>query len=89
MDHDRLFKEKVVKLTNQWIEEGRREGFREASAQVLKQLIVRRFGAIKRSQNTRLAALPLQSLQALLDVILDLPDAAALDTWLLAQSPPK
>jgi hypothetical protein len=85
----RLEKERILKYTNQWIEEGRQEGRQEASLLLIKKWIVQRFGAITRPRSTRLTALSLPRLQALADVLLDLADANALDAWLAAESPPK
>jgi hypothetical protein len=81
----RLEKERIMRFTNQWIEEGRQE----ASLLLIKKLIVQRFGAISRPRSTRLTALSLPRLQALADVLLELEDANALDAWLAAESPPK
>jgi flagellar biosynthesis/type III secretory pathway protein FliH len=86
-------RQEVMGFTNQWIEEGRQkgrqEGQQEASVQLIKQLIVKRFGAITRAQTTRMKALSLPRLQALTEVLLDLEDANALDAWLATQSPLK
>jgi hypothetical protein len=78
-------KERIMEFTNQWIEQGRQE----ASLQLIKKLLVRRFGAITLAQSTKLTALSLPRLQALVEVLLELADAHALDAWLAAESPPK
>src|ERR1035437_9979778 len=84
-------REKVMEFTNQWIEEGRREGIqvgiRKASLRLIRQLMVRRSIAITRTQSARLATLSLSRLQALTDTLLDRPDAIDLDAWLAAESP--
>ena len=90
-------KEKVMKFTNQWIEEGLQKGLQEGlqegrrvtTLQFIKQWIQYRFGGVTRAQSTRLAALPLTRLEALGKMVLDLPDVNALDAWLAAETPPK
>ena len=63
-------------------QEGRQEGRQaEAAALTLRQL-QRRCGTLSSAQQSRIQALPLSALEALLDALLDFQGPDNLNTWL-------
>jgi predicted transposase/invertase (TIGR01784 family) len=65
-------------------EAGREEGREEGEAAALLRLLTRRFGPLPEEQVAHIRGLRLPQLEALLDVVLDLADGAALAEWLAA-----
>jgi predicted transposase/invertase (TIGR01784 family) len=65
-------------------EEGREEGMTQGEAAVLLRLLTRRLGPLPEEQVAHIQSLRLPQLEALLEVVLDLADGAALADWLAA-----
>jgi hypothetical protein len=84
-----MLAERVESWTEQWMRQGRKQGHEqgrqvEAQRLVLRQL-QRRLGPLTPSQQTRIAALPLDTLEALGEDLLEFTAAPDLDAWLAAR----
>ena len=70
------------------LQEGRQEGFqegrREAKAMLLLRFLTYRLGSLSEEQGVLVQALSLEQLDALSEVLFELADVAALDSWLQA-----
>ena len=68
-------------------QEGRQEGQEREVSLVLRQLR-RRIGLVSKGQQARIAALPIEQVEALGETLLDFTDTADLAAWLAAQDAP-
>ena len=65
-------------------EQGQEQGREQGEAALLLRLLARRLGPLPEEQVAHTQSLRLPQLEALLDVVLDLADGAALTDWLAA-----
>jgi hypothetical protein len=64
------------------LQEGLQEGRQAEAAAISLRLLGHRLGALTPSQQSRIQALPLSALEALLDALLDFQGPEDLNTWL-------
>ncbi len=69
------------------LQEGRQEGRRQEAIALVCRLLVRRCGPLGERQRQRLADLPLESLEALSEALLEFRTLADLETWLASHRP--
>ena len=93
-----MAREKVMQLTNPFIElgiqrgrqegrqEGRREGRQEGQVELVLRLLRRRVGILTASQETAIRKLDLSRVEALSEALLDFTSRADLARWLHANS---
>jgi flagellar biosynthesis/type III secretory pathway protein FliH len=86
--------DRVMELTNPWIEagkeqgrqEGRQEGLQagrqQGEVELVLRLLSRRFGALSASQEKIIRKLPLQSIEELGEALLEFTSSADLARWL-------
>lgn len=69
-----------------WLEAGRQEGLQAGDANVTSRLLSRRCGPLDAATTARVAALPLEQLEALAEALLDFQGPADLAGWLGANA---
>jgi hypothetical protein len=79
-------KEVVMEYANQWFEKGERRGLAagrlQASRDLLQRLLTRRFGPLPEARREALAALPVETVEAIAESIFELTSLDDLDRWL-------
>ncbi|MGB5734840.1 MAG: DUF4351 domain-containing protein [Thiohalocapsa sp.] len=92
-----MLAERIESWTEQWMreglekglekgrEEGRELGRRLEAQHLVLRLLQRRIGPLTPSQQTRIAALPLETLETLGEDLLDITSASQLDAWLASR----
>jgi len=85
LEETRAYKELVAKGEaigrQEGHQEGREEG-RQREERLIMRLLQRRIGPVPPALQTRIAALPIEQLEALGEALLDFADLADLDSWL-------
>jgi predicted transposase YdaD len=81
LEETRAYKELVAKGEAIGRQEGRQEGRQREERLILRQL-QRRIGPVPQAQQTRIAAFPIEQLEALGEALLDFADLADLNRWL-------
>ena len=81
LEETRAYKELVAKGETKGEAKGRREGRQREERLIVRQLY-RRIGPISEPQQARIAALPIDQLEALGEALLDFADQADLNAWL-------
>jgi predicted transposase YdaD len=81
LEETRAYKELVAKGEAIGRQEGRQEG-RQREERLILRLLQRRIGPVPQAQQTRIAALPIEQLEALGEALLDFADLADLNRWL-------
>ena len=93
-----MAREKVIRLTNPFIElgihrgrrqgrqEGRRQGRQQGEIELVLRLLKRRLGSLTAAQEEAVRILKLRRIEALGEALLDFNSRADLDYWLQAHS---
>ena len=74
--------DRVMELTNPWIEAGKEQGRQEGEVELVLRLLSRRIGAISASRGKAIRKLPLHSIEALGEALLEFASSADLARWL-------
>jgi predicted transposase YdaD len=75
-----------TRAAQEWLAEGRQEGEAREAAKMTLRLLNRRCGPLTAATTTQIQALPLETLEALADALLDFQGPADLATWLAANA---
>jgi plasmid maintenance system killer protein len=75
-------KDRVMQLTNPWIEAGKREGRHEGEAELVLKLLARRLGALSAAQEKSIRKLPLTKIEELGEALLEFTSRADFVRWL-------
>jgi len=81
LEETRAYKELVVKGEAIGRQEGRQKS-RQRDERLILRLLQRRIGPVPQVQQTRIASLPIEQLEALGEAQLDFADLADLNRWL-------
>jgi predicted transposase YdaD len=86
--HTRAVQEWLAEGRQEGQKKGRQEGRQEGEAAVTLRLLNRRCGPLTAATTAQIQALPLETLEALADALLDFQGPADLATWLAANATP-
>ena len=85
-----MTREKVIRLTNPFIElgirRGRQEGRQQGEIELVLRLLKRRLGSLTSAQDEAVRMLKLRRIEALGEALLEFNSRADLDFWLKAHS---
>jgi hypothetical protein len=83
-------KEVVMEYSNQWVEIGQQWGLaagrQQAALDLLQRLLTRRFGPLPEARREALAALPVETVEAIAESIFELTSLDDLERWLAPQA---